>query len=94
MKVQVIDITRVECKYKDKCKDYKDNNIVENFVREKVIGVVLPDTVNFDGLYVTGDVMLQEEFTNRTHFDNWCIEYDKDKRYFSYKSCELFSREE
>ena len=23
MKVQVIDITRVECKYKDKCKDYK-----------------------------------------------------------------------
>ena len=23
MKVQVIDITRVECEYKDKCKDYK-----------------------------------------------------------------------
>ena len=75
-------------------KDYRNNDDVEKFVREKVIGVVLPDTVDFDGLYVTADVMLQEEFANRTHFDNWCIEYDKDKCYFGYNSCELFSKEE
>lgn len=75
-------------------KDYRNDKDVENFVREKVVGVILPDTVDFDGLYVTGDVMLQEEFANRTHFDNWCIEYDKDKCYFGYNSCELFSKEE
>lgn len=76
-------------------KDYRNNDEVEIFVREKVVGVILPDTVDFDGLYVTADVMLQEEFANRTHFDNWCIEYDKDKCcYFNYQNCELFSKEE
>lgn len=75
-------------------KDYRDNDVVNNFIRQKVIGVVLPDTVDFDGLYVTGDVMLQEEFANRTHFDNWCIEFNEDKSSFRYDSCELFSKEE
>ena len=75
-------------------KDYRNNDDVKNFVREKVIGVVLPGTVDFDGLYVTTDVMLQEEFTNRTYFDNWCIKYDKDKCHFGYNSCELFSKKE
>lgn len=75
-------------------KDYRDNDVVDNFIRQKVIGVVLPDTVDFDGLYVTGDVMLQEEFANRTHFDNWCIEFNEGKSSFRYDSCELFSKEE
>ena len=77
-----------------KFKDYRNNDDVENFIKEKVIGVILPDTVDFDGFSVTADVMLQEEFANRTYFDNWCIEYDKDKCYFGYNSCELFSKEE
>ena len=71
-------------------KDYRDEEIVENFYREKCIGVILPDTVDFNGFDVTGDVVLLEEFKNRTHFDNWYIEYDKDKPYFKYLSCELF----
>lgn len=75
-------------------KDYRNNDDVENFIKEKVIGVVLPDTVEFNGFKVTADVMLQEEFANRTHFDNWCIDYDKNKPYFYYQSCELFSKEE
>lgn len=76
-------------------KDYRDNDNFEDFVKEKVVGVVLPDTVDFNGFEVTGDVMLQEDFADRTHFDNWCIEWDTDKRcYFNYCSCELFSNEE
>lgn len=59
-------------------KDYRDEEIVENFYREKCIGVILPDTVDFNGFDVIGDVMLLEEFKNRTHFDNWYIEYDKE----------------
>ena len=75
-------------------KDYRDNVAVDNFIRQKVVGVVLPDTVDFDGIHVTGDVMLQEEFVNRTHFDNWCIEFDENKSSFRYNSCELFSKKE
>lgn len=72
-------------------KDYRDNNIVEKYVRENVVGVILPNTVNFDGLYVTADVMLLKEFSNRTHFDNWGIEYEKGDCYFNFCFCELFS---
>ena len=76
-------------------RDYRDNNVVEKFIKENVIGVILPGTVNFDGLYVTADVMLQEEFENRTQFDNWSIiMYKKDDCYFYYNSCELFSKGE
>lgn len=76
-------------------KDYRNDDNVEDFIREKVIGFVLPDTVDFNGFEVTGDVMLQEDFTDRTHFDNWCIEWDRDKHcYFNYCSCELFSKDE
>lgn len=76
-------------------RDYRDNNVVEKFIKENVIGVILPGTVNFDGLYVTADVMLQEEFENRTQFDNWSIiMQEKDKCYFYYNSCELFSKGE
>lgn len=75
-------------------KDYRNNNEVDIFTREKVIGVVLPDTVDFNGYSVTADVMLSEEFANRTHFDNWCIEYEKGDLYFNYGHCELFGTSE
>lgn len=75
-------------------KDYRNNDDVETFVREEVIGVVLPDTVDFNGYSVTADVMLLEEFASRTHFDNWCIKYEKGDCYFEYGHCELFSTNE
>ena len=75
-------------------KDYRDKDTVISFIEKNEIGFIIPNTGKFDGTYVTGDVMLQEEFANRTHFDNWMIVYDKDKGYFNYNSCELFSSEE
>lgn len=75
-------------------KDYRDDEVVDNFFREKVIGVVLPNTVEFHGSYVTADVMLLEEFADRTHFDNWQIVLNEEKTTFRYDSCELFSKEE
>lgn len=75
-------------------KDYRDDDVVEKYMREKVVGVILPDTVDFNGFSVTADVMLLEDFKDRTHFDNWCIQYDKDDCYFTYQCCELFSKEE
>ena len=75
--------------------DYRNDEDVEKFIKEKMIGVVIPGTVDFNSFDVFGDVMLQEEFANRTHFDNWCIEYDKDYNYrFKYISCELFDKKE
>ena len=75
-------------------KDYRNNNEVDIFTRKEIIGVILPDTVDFNGYSVTADVMLLEEFANRTHFDNWCIEYEKGDLYFKYGHCELFSTNE
>lgn len=74
--------------------DYTDSDVVEAFINTEVIGVILPDTVDFNGIDVTADVMLIEEFANRTHFDNWCINYDKNKLWFDFNSCELFSKDE
>jgi hypothetical protein len=75
-------------------KDYRDNDNIEKYFIEKVVGVIIPDTVDFNGYDVTADVMLLEKFANRTHFDNWCIEYEKDDSYFKYRQCELFDTNE
>lgn len=75
-------------------KDYRNNEDVDQFIKEKVVGVVIPGSVDFNSYSVTADVMLLEEFANRTHYDNWCIDYDKDKCWFNYSHCELFSMEE
>ena len=75
-------------------KDYRDDNDIENYFKGKVVGVVLPGTVDFNGYWVSADVMLLEEFADRTHFDNWCIEYEKSDSYFNYSHCELFSTNE
>lgn len=91
---QTFDNAPIVFNEKQNFKDYRDDDEVEKFIRKNVIGVVLPDTVSFNGVDVTADVMLQEEFANRTHFDNWCIDYDKDKPYFVYQSCELFNKDE
>lgn len=76
-------------------KDYRDNDTVDNFQREKCIGVIIGDIV-FDELSgsVFASVMLQEEFRSRKHFDNWQIDYDKEDDDFKYCACELFSPEE
>ena len=79
---------------KESFKDYRNDEDVENYFIGKVIGVVIPDTVNFNGYDVTADVMLLEEFANRTHFDNWCINYEKGDSHFNYCHCELFSKDE
>jgi len=75
-------------------KDYRNNDDVEIYFKEKIVGVVLPNTVDFNGYSVTANVMLLEEFANRTHFDNWCIEYEKGDCYFKYNQCELFGTDE
>lgn len=75
-------------------KDYRNSDDIENYFIGKVVGVVIPDTVDFNGYSVTADVMLLEEFANRTHFDNWCIECEEGDLYFKYNHCELFSASE
>ena len=75
-------------------KDYRNDNDIEKYFKGKVVGVILPDTVDFNGYDVTADVMLLEEFADRTHYDNWCIEYEKGDCYFRYNQCELFSIDE
>lgn len=77
-----------------KFKDYRNDDDIEIYFKEKVVGVVLPDTVDFNGYFVTADVMLLEEFANRSYFDNWCITYEKGDCYFKYNHCELFRKEE
>lgn len=72
-------------------KNYKNDDEVNKYFAGKVIGVVIPDTVDFNGYDVTADVMLLEEFANRTHFDNWSISYEKGDSHFNYCHCELFS---
>lgn len=75
-------------------KDYRNDDDIDNYFKGKVVGVILPDTVDFNGYWVSADVMLLEEFANRTHFDNWCITYEKGDCYFKYNQCELFGMNE
>ena len=75
-------------------KNYKNDDEVNDYFVGKVVGVVISDTVKFDGHSVTADVALLEEFANRTHFDNWSISYEKGDSYFDYCHCELFSMDE
>lgn len=76
--------------------DYTDDNQVLEYMYEYCCGVVLPDTASFDGLCVTADVMLLEEMSSRTYYDNWIIEMDpeKDAIKFHYVACELFTEGE
>lgn len=72
-------------------RDYRVDDIVRDFRYDQCIGYVLRDTVRFDGVKVTATVMLDDSFTNRTHYDNWCIQMDGPE--CEYQHCELFYKE-
>lgn len=75
--------------------NYENKKETKNFINEKIIGLILTNTVNFDGLYVTADIILYDNnFSKRTHFDNWLINYDNENSCFEFESCELFSETE
>lgn len=64
--------------------------ISEVYDETSVIGYVLPNTLTFAGGILMGHVMIQEEYKDRTSYDNWCIDYDKKTNYFRLLSVELY----
>lgn len=61
------------------------------YAGEEVVGVVIPNTVRFDGEKVVADVLITEKFKKRTQYDSWSFQTNKDKSEFFYCSCELFT---
>lgn len=69
-------------------RDYRNNDEVNSYYKDRCIGVILPETVGGKDGYVFGDVMLLEEFANKTEYDNWLIQYEDGD--FTYCACEIF----
>ena len=70
-------------------KDYRDNNVTEEFNSNHIVGFVSSDARYEDG-DILATVFLSEEFANKTKYDNWQIEIDENNN-ITYCSCELFS---
>ena len=68
--------------------DYRDKGKVEDYYSDKLIGVIIPDTVEMIGGTVFADVVLEEMFANKSQYDNWLIAYEDGA--FTYDACELY----
>lgn len=74
-------------------KDYRNDKVVADYFENKVIGVVIPDTVRLrNSEEMIADVLLLEKYKERTNFDNWYCSFDENG--MEYLSCELFSDKE
>ena len=77
--------------------DYRDREATERYFSDKIVGFVIPGTVIYSDKdkAVFADVWVEDEFSEKTSYDNWQIELDNDingsKKIISY-TCEFYNK--
>jgi hypothetical protein len=75
--------------------DYRNKRKVNKFYEDNCIGYITGNIRFCPSIKcVTARVSILESFADRTHFDNWQIQYYKETGLFNYVACELFGEEE
>lgn len=77
--------------YNEELKDYTNEEVVKEFNKKHIIGIIHTAEYNPNG-YVEGNVVFSDENYAKDKFDNWQIELSDDKNSFVYCSCEIFSK--